>query len=431
MRLEQRLGQSLEIKQTMTQEQRLEMKQEMVLTMANGLEDMRNGVVGKPEELLGKVIGDVLKDIRDPKLRQGLERTFEDEVLLKKMTAHAAKLSLRNEATIRELVAGYIYESMQGNFEVGTVSAQGELDSKKIGIPSGVFAEALINQEGLEEEVKKLTELLRSGVGVTEATSGHISEAKNALRAAEPFRDYAKMLESGMDFILSTKQGKDSKLPKVQDFLRELVIIKKLDYLLAERTQKRFATRAMKISSKDTEESYKNAFMNTASEFVLTSMGVIDPGVFRLNKAELDEEAMDNIRKEMASDGLDLDKILKHYALSSEGTIFWNRWSTLEQRPGKITDNRIREFVTQTVRADEGELLQILNYPEFFETVKELVTNAGRRVEERKDLEVELGRLLGDLFENKEVRERLRTLIKERWYPKITTFYREGTEKNN
>ena len=271
--------------------------------------------------------------------------------------------------------------------------------------------------------MERIVEQNRDNPSAIADTPRHIGEYREALTAADAFQDYAKMLEISMGYILSVKHDKNSKLPEVQDFLRETVVLEKLKHTLSERIQKRFASRFSKITKNENEVSLRNAFMNTISEYVLTSMGVIDPEIFALKKADIDEKGVDELRQEFASDGLNLDKILKHYSLSPAGTIFWNHWNTLEQIPGRITDDSIRLFITETVRADEKGLLEVLNFPVFFKEIKGIVGECGNKVEERKDLVINLRKELTDLFSKESVRESLVKMIKEQWYPKLITFY--------
>ena len=123
---------------------------------------------------------------------------------------------------------------------------------------------------------------------------------------------------------------------------------------------------------------------------------------------------------------VDLDKLLDYYDLQGSGTIFWNRWAVKGQKLGFITDELVRDFITQTVRADGEEILTAVDFDNFFAHAKLLITEGQKKSkEERESLSNEIAELLVKTLDKTEVNKTLIELIKNKWYNKLDIFYKK------
>jgi hypothetical protein len=432
MRLEQSMGmsQNQEMSQTMSLEQCLEMKQEMLVNMVTEAEGIRDEVLGKPEDLFKHVVLHVMKTIEDDQLRTGFEQIFDDN-LIQSMFRQVAKLANPNREVIRAIIVDYLHSSHQGVFDL-IIGDESGGQTQKFNIPAKALREALYEKDTINTEIKGLEEIIdtekQSLAGTSSANidrlTHEITELNAALHIAEGFQQYAQVLEKSIGYVITQKKG--DALPEVKEFARELFIVRRFSYVLSERTQQRFATRFIQISPSSESKEYKTAFMNTIAEYVLVAMGIIDPGIFSLRSTTIEEDEYKALRTNFTELGMNLDEILKHYNLKPQGTIFWNRWNTLDIPPGRITDNLVRDFITETVRKNETEILQITNFDHFFQSVKDIVVMDGaKRRDERQETMISLREKLVELFQDKTFKEEIVKFIKEKWYPKLMLFYNQ------
>ena len=138
--------------------------------------------------------------------------------------------------------------------------------------------------------------------------------------------------------------------------------------------------------------------------------------MFSLRKGQIDKDMYVELKKDLAGSDIDLDKLMETCRLNNTGAFFWNRWKTLEKKPSRITDEKIREFLTQTVRADEDEIMDKIGYVEMIERVKEI--NFGD-YDNREDRHEAFRELFVKTFSQEEFKSSIISLLKNKWYQKL------------
>ena len=430
------MEQTLKIEQKLSPEQRLEAKQSLSLKMSQDLSEIMNKTYGNKEDILKKVIDDSIENITDDQLKQGLSLMFNDTKLVNEIVEHRGNLMMLNKENLLDLTGDYLYNSNEGVFETGSEEKDikqndGTFQEKQTVLDKlnkGTFNEALLRGERLKKETEKLEEIYKQYKD--DSSYKHlpleILENKKALNLIENSISQIETIKNACFYVLTLKNKDGS---SAHDLVKEMVILDKLMMTLSERIQKRFSARFSSITEKSKSDNNKVAFLNTVGEYVLVAMGIISPELFDLRKGYLEEEEYKDLKQKLLKDDVDIDKIFSYYKLSGPGTIFVNRWKTIGIKPCKITDEKIREFITETAGKDGDEILKAIGFDDFFEEIKRINIDA-KTVEERKDMQIELRKVLQNKFEEEKTKEVLLRLIKEKWYSKLDMFYKEQKNAN-
>lgn len=422
------LRQELVPKQKMELDQRIAMKQKLTLSMTAQFEGVRDEVSGPPEELLEVVIKEILSQIENKDLKDGLGAFLSDESLKMAMINNVGEIALCDKKRIYDFIIRYFYDKFGGNFSIQDRETRKE---ELVSVEKGNFREAFVNKNKLAKDRDDIYELVKttanSGQGSSDSMMERARDMGNALRVAEVSEDQVKTLQQGLTYALLSPDSEGR--PMLADFLREYLVLKHLNIDLSERLQKRFVDRFSKVGQKSKPEQFELAFLNTIGEATLISMGILSPEIFALQKAELDREVYKEMKEDLAKNDVDFDKLLKDYSLKGYGTIFWNRWKMVGQKLSPVTDDKIREFLTSTVRQDAGRVKKIFNYEDFFELIKGINSEGGRDREDRENGKVELREALVELFENTDKKEEWIKLIKEQWLDKLNIFMEAKQEK--
>lgn len=427
MGLELRLSQKIEQK-TLIQ-QRLEVRQQLAEQMSVGISSLRDAAGGNDEELLGEVIGKLLENIQNDRVRASLKELLTDDGLRRQFLENVELLAVPSEQRIENFVLNYFYESFDGYF---SFESQDEKEKSKIKntykIDKGHFDLAYKNPEKLEYEIAKMEETTALYGGKGDPTidvqgmvreAGQMREAKIVMSAARENIDLLK----GAIRVSLLKNGANGEQSILGSFIRDTAILRRLDFVLSERIQKRFVARFSKIRNGNPAD-YEDAFLNTIGEYSLASLGIVDPELFRLQKAEIDPFLYRDTKAVLGEMGLDYDKLAQNYNLKGSGTIFWNRWAIKGQKPSRITDDKIREFLTKTVRKDGESLLKAADFKNFFEETKAMLKRTSS-----EDRENELRKLLTEKFEESGFRGILLDLIKNKWYTALDVFINSQNKK--
>lgn len=423
MGLELRLSQKLE--QNISMQQRLEIRQQLAQRMGDDISSLRSDAGGDDEVFLDDILKELLENIQNAEVKEALLELFNDENLRRKLLERVELLAIPSDKRIGDFALDYFYESFDGAF---MFEPQDKKGVQKIGnvykIVRHHFDLAYKNPEKLDYEIDKLEEIVKRGreSGVIADTQRTIEEIRNMREAKlvmAAARESIDILKDAVKLSL-LKNGKNGEQSILANFLRDTAILRRLDFVISERIQKRFISRFSK-TLKGVPVNYEDAFLNTVGEYSLASIGIIDPEVFRLQRAEIDPFLYRDVKATLDEMGLSYDELAKHYNLKGSGTIFWNRWAIKGQKPSSITDDKIREFLTQTVRKDKEKILKGANYVDFFEEIKGVLKRTSGK-SEYANRENELRELLVNKFEDKNFRNILLDLIKNNWYSKLDIF---------
>jgi hypothetical protein len=92
------------------------------------------------------------------------------------------------------------------------------------------------------------------------------------------------------------------------------------------------------------------------------------------------------------------------------------------------TDERIRAFITQSIRAHRDTILAAADYPGIFAKVLEAKDeNQGSTKEARVELQDALRGVIATALQEERLRDQLKQLIKKVWYPELKTFFRQAS----
>lgn len=414
MRMEIRLKQEIRL----THAQRLELRQELAEQIGLSIENVRDQTDDAPLILLREVISKIIESIEEPRIREGMSALLSDPNLEKQFLAKSASLALPTKEKIRAFVAEYIFDSHRGHFLIERSAPESEKPAKEeVDIFLGDFVMALSKPERLKNEIEDLHNILelKTKSGEIGGEIRRIREAQNTLNVADSLATQVATLNHAITLAL-VKAGPDNN-PMLSGFLRDLEILHRLNPLLSERIQKRFVAR-FTATRGITAQRFESAFLNTIGEYVLVSMGVLSQDLFALQKGERNAEEYLKTKSVLKEAGIDADQLLKHYQLTGAGTFFWHRWHTIGQPLTPVTDDAIREFITQTVRADAEVVLAKLNYSLFFENAQ----TAARDTQTKEEREDKLREVLAESFASQEFQSALIKLIRLNWYKKLDIF---------
>jgi len=225
-----------------------------------------------------------------------------------------------------------------------------------------------------------------------------------------------------LQFLLTTKIKKELWEEKnlKQDvlwFLRERVILDEITEFSSERLLKRFLTKLPSFSSRTEYNNCKDLKYRTINviwEFMLISLGIINPEMFRLQKFSLDPQKIDDLIKDTDTTIQELEILFKYYDLRwiNWEPIFYNRRFTKNQIPSKESDQLIRDFLLN-IKEHKEEILTIFEYKEFEKKVIEIKRNSDLNDEEKEEAIVE--ELNNKIADEKFIKEMVKLLTNYRY----------------
>ena len=214
----------------------------------------------------------------------------------------------------------------------------------------------------------------------------------------------------------------------LRHFFRDLTVLRRCRPVLSERIQNRYLDRAIQITPRTTPEDFENALLNTIAEYVLASLGVVDPNLFELSGGHFSHQDQAELAADLQRTGIitgDIRNLFAEYKRRPEKTLFWNRWKTLHKQPSTATDLKVRDFITRTVRAQREEILAAIGYHDtFFREAQTIATTKGKsKTETREILKDELRTQLIEAMTHSDLLATLLRLARDEWYAELDVFY--------
>ena len=209
--------------------------------------------------------------------------------------------------------------------------------------------------------------------------------------------------------------------PQIQYLFIKDYVYKTIRFKASDRVLRRFTSSV--IRRKPTyirkEGDYDLAFVNTIGEFILISMGVISEEIFTLRRYEITE------KQRRKNEDLRLKGQMQKLGLKTYGTVFFNRFHTLNEKPSPETDQLVREFITQTVRSHQEEIITQSEFYEFLPRCQDYYTNLEnsekRKTEELREV---FKSILLEIISKQEFQEYLADLISsQEFHNKIKELY--------
>ena len=417
-------GLVLSQRQTLSLSQSQELSLSTTLTLCQKLSStlraLRSDGNNNPPEVLDDVINAVIALFGDkPEIQAALKELFASPIVRELMLKERRSFAVPTQPKIAMFALGCAYElsSSNGVFNYAH-GADGKILINPPSTTRAYLEEAHFDVEKFARNEATQREIIRTlqGSEVTEARLLEVNQMRDALLIAGYIKTDIEAFTNAMLLLLARKDSSGRYLLK--DFMLDASVLDSLDLVLSERLQRRFVKRFGRVRHNGPDV-YEEAFMNTVAEYVLMSMGIISPDIFVLQKGEMSKELFATVSKDMEGTGLSMVGLLKHYDLSPENSFFWNRYKVLGHRPCRITDELIKRFILETVRADRLELLRISEYREdFFPDIAEICQYPPDEREES------LRERLVALFESSEFQEGLMPLLKK-WYKHLNVFYKD------
>jgi hypothetical protein len=269
------------------------------------------------------------------------------------------------------------------------------------------FTRAFYDPESLRQEATQLEDLMRTataGAGMMD----EINACYNAIKLADTFGGTVDNIVSLLGLAYQFRDEKGNSY--VESFFRDLLVVSKMKYILADRTMARFASRFAKISRRSKAKEHEQGFMNIIFEYVLTSMGIIAPSVFTLRYAKHDEVDVEVL----SSTDEELREICRRYNISLKEPFYWNRWAVMDQRPSRITDRQIRGLMSLFANQEKDIILEATDFPVVFQDI----LNALETENHQERLE-ELKTILVTVISSGNLTEVLVEMLQDRWYERF------------
>lgn len=418
------LGLTMSPRQTLSLRQSQELSLSTTMTLCQKLSAtlraLRSDGNNNPPEVLDDVINAVIALFGDkPEIQAALTALFSSPIVRELMLRERRSFAVPTQPKIAMFALDCVYElsSTNGVFNYAH-GADGKMLLNPPSTTRAYLKEAYFDTEKFTRGEAAQREMIKTlqGSSVTSARLLEVNQMRDALLIAGYIKPDIEAFINAMLLLLAKRDSSGRSLLK--DFMLDASVLESLDLVLSERLQRRFVKRFGRVKHNGPDV-YEEAFTNTVAEFVLMSMGIISPDIFVLQKSEMSEELFAAVSKDMEGTGISMRGLLRHYGLSPEGGFFWNRYKVIGHRPSRITDELIKQFILQTVRADQKELLKISAYrEEFFPSVAQICESPADEREEP------LRELLIELFGSSEFQEGLMPLLKK-WYKHLNVFYKD------
>jgi hypothetical protein len=384
------------------------LQQQMIIAITN----LRSKGGFNEESTYDLVIDEAIRLFTPASLHEALQTICKDEKFRKIALANRLDLSKADPNALSSIVVRYLFATTQGEVNY---TANDKREHHKIA--QAIFVDAFLNPQKIHDEISNIESIQKTNPeNASSEGIRHIAENKAALAVAEKYRETHQVMLHALKALFAVK-GPGGK-SMLREFFLEAFVLHKFTVLLPHRIARRFVKRFTEIRIRETSWSprSRDAFLNSVGEFVLVCMGIISPTVFVMKKGRVDTELIE----ELEEAGFNASEYLKSMNLSPTGCFFWNRWHTLNKRPSYITDDLIRSFITQTVRADSATLLRVVDFEKTFQELKDISRANDLDDDEKEEACAEV--MIKTLTDDKFI-EVLVERIKSSWMQKLTIFY--------
>jgi len=395
-------SQKQELKQELSYQQRVEQVQKLAHQVSQELALISDWVGDDPEDVLPKVLAEVLSLIKDNDLKVSVEKLINGILFKEAILDKADNLAMPTELRITDFVLRHIHDLHQGKLP----DPRGGL--APIEIDQAVFVKGFLETDKVKAEIERWSKPGRTGVDPK-----YIAGLQNSLMLKSAYEEAVKAFSFCIALILNV-QDKNQHKPLL-NFLREMVIMDHLRFFLSERMSQRFCN-SFRCAHSHSSETLRKAFLNTIGEFVLVGLGILSPSLFSLNKFEPDSKWFNKVTSELKELGLPASQL--RHLLPESGVVFFNRWRVLGKPLSQVTDQKILQFIIQTVRADQEPLMPF--YRQIKREAAEITSEKGFW----NDQCVALTQVFADLVSDEGFQEVLQKLITEKWYHKLEIFWR-------
>ncbi len=416
MRFELGLRQTTEQKlhHRLSPEQKIELKQRLALS----LETVRDDTPVDPENLLNLVLQEIINQETDEQLKNGFAELYGDEHFREMILTQSDTLLRPKEKSLRDFAILYLHESHGGSF---TIEEEGT--KRQYNVRAANLIDYIDDPKEAEKEIARMEDLIRSKRIADD--SGLIREHGELLDArmvGEAAADSVITLETALRYSLQKMVRGE---PLLRSFLEDYHVLKKLDFVLSDRLMNRFASDLIRAREDDRAQRFENALLNRVGEYTLMSMGIIDPKIFTLQHHEIDQVERSRLAKDLQAEGLNLQRLEEKYNLQSSGTLFWNRYAIAGQKPDRVTDDTLRDFITETVRRDSEKILQALDWNTLFSKIQSDIADMKKQGSDKESIKDYLRQSCAELLSEEKFSSVLKELIKGPWHEALKIFYPE------
>ncbi len=401
-----------------------ELRQEMRMRLAAQMRDsmraiLPDGTGDDPQELYDIMLATVIGQIAESEIQNAARVILGGNDGIKQLLLSKPVLTeTKQPHALRLATLESLYDRTSGIEVLNEVN--GKEVPETIKTTKGAMRAALENPEKLAGDAETLMNI--NVTGDINSRMEQVREMTNALAITRMFGPYLQNIEQVVAFVQRIPDSQGQLL--FREFFRDMIVLDKLTYFVSEKIQNRFAKRFMHIGKTETNQKLAIPFLNSVGEFLLVSMGVIQPELMVLKKGNVDDEQYNECKRMMEESGIDLDALMRHYNLKTKGSFWFHRWAVKGQRSSAVTDEQVLSFITTEIRACGPELLQTLNFDELVDEVRNLQAEyaASSAKEDRADFEQKLRELLVKHLTSKEAEGRLVQLIKNRLFPAFIRF---------
>lgn len=393
------------------------------LRLASLIETLRASSPDNPATLLAHVIQLLLirapRVIADGRVVEALETFLTDEKMQASVLARPDALAYGSAQSIDDFAVRHLAERMTTDGKIAlTIPGDEEHHlGRDYETTAGAMYDALRSPEKVEQSTQELLDIAKQAdAAVGEGLFREVSEKRSALSIAEHLAPVRETMSHMFTLALRIRDGREQ--PPLLAFLRDYVILQRMSLQMSQRLIERYA--ANYRGRRRVRDTDRLATLNTIGEFVLLSMGIITPEMFRLQSAEIDSD-LESVAAEVSGESVeDIRALLVKYNLQTSGGIFWNRWAVKGHKSTALTDELVRQFITETVRAASDELLLALEYDTVFvPALQEIMKTAISRDE----VHAAIGNALAEAFDTEAFQAVLLKHMRTDWYRALQLFW--------
>ncbi len=388
----------LSVRQNLWQSLSIELKHSLVQRFKDATKVLRWKAY-KPEDeilIIDTLVDVFLWKIYDQEVKSMMKVIFDDNKIKQMMIEDCVLLSMPKKGNINNFIYKYIFSTILD--EQNKLEKQGQMideEDKLKPFHEKIFIKAIEKRNELEQEIEQIRELIRTNWNQATWLLEDFWIKNNILNIVD--ENMVKLIEtlSGLfEFLLNTKIKKEEENAKgnqddVLWFLREKVILNEITTFSSERLLKRFLANLPSFSNR-TElnncKDLKHRTINVIWEFMLISLGIISPEMFKLQKFTIDPEKINDLLKETNSTIEELEHLFKYYNLRwvNWSPIFYNRWFTKNHVPSKEVDQLIKDFLLK-INEHKEEILMKFGYKEFEKSIIESKRDKDLNHEEKEE----------------------------------------------
>ncbi len=312
----------------------------------------------------------------------GLEALLKDPILQRELLHNQNALAVSTPKSIADLAVAYVYSTNQAKFSL---------------VDRNAVLEAYHNPSTEGGELKQAQQILADSRRQIDEIIAALNKALTDVAPGHPQR---------RSFLTET--------------LSTLVVAKRVDELMAQRTARLFVEHITEIIRKTSVADTVPLLIATVGQQALVAAGVIQRDLFRPSSPAFDPTIRLGTESVVERTGISLDQWLHQH---QNGLAWQPLGLDIKGRPA-MADDGVRTWIREIIAKDKNELLAVTNWEATIHLLKEVARESrGRKLTQSDEFQRSAAEQYREMFTGADAEIAIARLLRTKWMPELANMF--------